>query len=161
MKWVCYAAAILGVTWAQYAATHPLPLPSTVAGAELGLAAAAMVGIPASMGIAILRYRLFEIDLIIRKTLVYALLIAVLFVMYTGGVFVFSQALRRVSGGTGALSVTLSTLAVAAAFQPLRRRIQHSVDHRFYREKYDSTKILDAIKTRMREQIDSTPWRRR
>ncbi|MGZ4299195.1 MAG: hypothetical protein ACXVVK_19330, partial [Solirubrobacteraceae bacterium] len=154
MKWVAYAAAILGVTWAQYAATHPLPLPGAVADVELGLAAAAMVGIPVSMGIAILRYRLFEIDLIIRKTLVYALLISALFVMYIGGVFVLSQALRRVAGGTGALVVTLSTLAVAAAFQPLRRRIQHSVDHRFYRDKYDSTQVLEAIKTRMREQID-------
>ncbi len=154
MKWVSYAAAILGVTWAPYAATHPLPLPSAVAGAELALAAAAMVGIPAAMGIAILRYRLYEIDLIIRKTLVYALLISVLFVIYAGGVFVFSQALRRVAGGTGSLVVTLSTLAVAAAFQPLRRRIQHSVDHRFYRDKYDSTQILKGIKGRMREQID-------
>ena len=154
MKWVTYAAAILGVTWAQYVATHPLPLPRAVAAVELGLAAAAMVGIPASMGIAILRYRLFEIDLIIRKTLVYALLIAVLLVIYTGGVFVFSQALRQVAGGTSALVVTLSTLAVAAAFQPLRRRIQHSVDHRFYRDKYDSIQVLNGIKTRMREQID-------
>ena len=154
MKWVTYAAAILGVTWAQYVATHPLPLPRAVAAVELGLAAAAMVGIPASMGIAILRYRLFEIDLIIRKTLVYTLLIAVLLVIYTGGVFVFSQALRQVAGGTSALVVTLSTLAVAAAFQPLRRRIQHSVDHRFYRDKYDSMQVLNGIKIRMREQID-------
>jgi hypothetical protein len=152
MKWVTYAAAIL--IWAQYVGTHPLPLPSTVAGAELALAAAAMVGIPAAMGIAILRYRLFEIDLIIRKTLVYALLIAVLFVIYAGGVFVFSQALRRVAGGASALVVTLSTLAVAAAFQPLRRRIQHAVDHRFYRDKYDSTQIHNAFTTYMREQID-------
>ena len=74
--------------------------------------------------------------------------------MYTGGVFVLSQALRRVAGGTSPLVVTLSTLAVAAAFQPLRRHIQHSVDHRFYPDKYDSTQILEAIKTRMREQID-------
>jgi hypothetical protein len=154
MKWVTYAAAILGVIWAPYAGTHPLPLPSTVAAAELAAAAAAMVGIPAAMGIAILRYRLFEIDLIIRKTIVYALLISVLFVIYAGGVFVFSQALGRVAGGTSALVVTLSTLAVAAAFQPLRHRIQHAVDHRFYRDKYDPTQILSAFNNCMREEID-------
>jgi len=154
LKWVSYAAAILGVTWAQYAGTHPLPLPSPMPAVELALAAAAMVGIPAAMGIAILRYRLYEIDHLIRKTLVYALLISLLFVIYTGGVFVLSQALRRVAGGTGPLVVTLSTLAVAAAFQPLRRRIQHSVDHRFYRDKYDSAQVLNGIKSRMREQID-------
>ncbi|MGH3428333.1 MAG: hypothetical protein ACRDQZ_12330, partial [Mycobacteriales bacterium] len=85
---------------------------------------------------------------------IYALLISVLFVVYTGGIFVFSQALSQVAGGTGALVVTLSTLAVAAAFQPLRRRIQHAVDHRFYRDKYDLTQILKAFNARMREQID-------
>ncbi len=154
MKWVTYAAAVLGLIWAQWAAVYLLPIPGGVFAFELALTAAAMAGIPISMGIAIFRYRLYEIDVIIRKTLVYTLLIAVLFMVYAGGVFVLSLALRNIAGGSGALVVTLSTLAVAAAFQPLRRRIQHAVEHHFYRDKYDATHTLEAFTTRMREHID-------
>ena len=74
--------------------------------------------------------------------------------LYAGGVFVFSLVLRDVAGGSGALVVTLSTLAVAAAFQPLRARIQHAVEHRFYRDKYDANHTLEAFTSRMREHID-------
>jgi hypothetical protein len=112
--------------------------------------------IPASVGIAILRYRLYEIDVIIRKTLVYAALAATLALMYLGGISLTTWALRSVIGQSSALGVTLSTLAVAAAFQPLRTRIQRTVDHRFYRRNYDASKTLEAFSGRLREQIDLT-----
>ena len=154
MKWVTYAAAILAVIWTQWTVTFLFTIPSLASNFELALATAAMAGIPISMGIAILRYRLYEIDVIIRKTLVYTLLIAILFAVYAAGIFVLSVALRDVAGGSGALVVTGSTLAVAAVFQPLRRRIQHTVEHRFYRDKYDATLTLETFNSRMREHID-------
>jgi hypothetical protein len=154
MKWVTYAAALMGVIWAQWCVTFLFSIPRVATDLELALTTAAMAGIPIAMGIAILRDRLYEIDVIIRKTIVYTLLVVVLFTVYAGGVFVLSLALRSVAGGSGALVVTLSTLAVAAAFQPLRRRIQHAVEHRFYRDKYDATDTLEAFTSRMREHID-------
>lgn len=155
MKWVSYAAAVLGVIWAQWTVIYLSQLyAGLVADIELVVTSAAMAGIPVAMGIAILRYRLFEIDVIIRKTLVYALLVAALSAVYVGGVAVLSEVLRAFTGESGAVVVTLSTLGVAAAFQPLRRRIQHAVDHRFYRDRYDTTRIVDQFNQRMREQID-------
>ena len=110
--------------------------------------------VPASVGIAILRYRLYEIDVIIQKTLVYTALAATLSLVYLGGISLTTWMFRSVTGQSSALAVTLSTLAVAAAFQPLRTRIQRTVDHRFYRRKYDSTRTLEAFNGRLREQID-------
>ncbi len=110
--------------------------------------------IPVSVGIAILRYRLYEIDVIIRKTLVYAALAATLALLYLGGISLIGWLFRSVSGQSGTLAVTLSTLVVAVAFQPLRHRIQRAVDHRFYRRKYDSAHTLETFSGRLREQID-------
>jgi hypothetical protein len=122
--------------------------------AELFIVAAAMAAVPVAMGIAILRYRLYGIDVIIRKTLVYAALVAILGAAYIGGVVLLSEGLRSLTGGTGAVAVTLSTLGVAAMFQPLRRRIQHAVDRRFYRDHYDSARIVSLFNHRMRDEID-------
>ncbi len=155
MKWVSYAAAVLGVVWTQWTVMYLSQLyAGLVADIELVVTSAAIAGVPIAMGIAILRYRLYEIDVIIRKTLVYTVLVAALSVVYIGGVAVLSEVLRTVAGESGAMVVTLSTLGVAAAFQPLRRRIQHVVDHRFYRDRYDTTRIADQFNQRMREQID-------
>ena len=110
--------------------------------------------VPASVGVAILRYRLYEIDVIIRKTLIYAVLVVALALVYLGGISLMGWAFRSLTGQSGALAVTLSTLAVAAAFQPLRTRIQRAVDHRFYRRAYDATQTLDAFTGRLRDQID-------
>jgi hypothetical protein len=106
------------------------------------------------MGIAILRHRLFDIDLIIRRTLVYALLVAALTAVYLTGVVGLSAALRAFAGGTGTVVVTVSTLAVAATFQPLRTRIQRAVDRRFYRAGYDAAATIDRFADRLRDQID-------
>ena len=110
--------------------------------------------VPVSVGVAILRYRLYEIDVLIRKTLVYAVLVTSLAVVYLVGISVLGWAFRSVTGQSGALAVTLSTLAVAAAFQPLRGRIQGAVDHRFYRQTYDAAQTLDAFTGKLRDQIE-------
>lgn len=110
--------------------------------------------VPLAVGIAILRYRLYEIDVIIRKTLVYATLVGSLTLVYLAGIYLIGGAMQTLTGQSGALAVTLSTLAVAVAFQPLRGRIQRAVDHRFYRGKYDAAKTLDAFTGRLRSQIE-------
>jgi hypothetical protein len=115
----------------------------------LGLAA-----LPLAIGVGILKYRLYEIDVIIRRTLVYTTLVGSLAVVYLAGIYLIDRALQAVTGQSGAFAVTLSTLAVAAMFQPLRRRIQHGIDHRFYRAKYDAANTLDAFTSRLRDQID-------
>jgi hypothetical protein len=113
-----------------------------------------IAALPIGIGVGILRYRLYEIDVIIRKTLVYTALLGLLAGCYLGGVYLMGDLLQALTGQSGALAVTLSTLAVAAAFQPLRARIQRMVDHRFYRRKYDAAQTLDAFTGRLRDQIE-------
>ncbi len=120
----------------------------------LVLFASGVAALPLATGIAILRYRLYEIDVIIRKTLVYAVLAATLALVYLGGISLLGWVFRSVTGQSGALAVTLSTLVVAAAFQPLRHRIQRAVDQRFYRRKYDAAQTLQGFSSRLREQVD-------
>jgi hypothetical protein len=110
--------------------------------------------IPVAIGIAVLRYRLYEIDVIIRRTLVYAALVSALALLYLAGVFGIQAAVRSASGQSGTLAVTFSTLLVAAAFQPLRTRIQRAVDHRFYRDRYDAARTLESFSGRVREHVD-------
>jgi hypothetical protein len=110
--------------------------------------------IPVAIGIAVLRYRLYEIDVIIRRTLVYAALVSVLALLYVAVVYGIQAAVRSVSGQSGTLAVTVATLIVAAAFQPLRARIQRAVDHRFYRGRYDAARTLESFSGRLREQVE-------
>src|SRR3712207_6090345 len=106
------------------------------------------------MGIAILRYRLYEIDLIINKTLVYGLLTATLVLFYFGSVTALQYLLSLLAGESNTLAIIASTLAIAALFNPLRRRIQGFIDRRFYRRKYDARKTLEAFGSRLREETD-------
>jgi hypothetical protein len=110
--------------------------------------------LPLSVGLAMLRYRLYDVDVIIRRTLVYAVLVAVLAGVYLGGVTLVGALLRTVSGSSGTVAVTVSTLAVAGAFQPLRRRLQAGVDRRFYRSDYDARAAAEAFTGRLRDEID-------
>jgi hypothetical protein len=110
--------------------------------------------LPMAVGVAMLRYRLYEIDVIIRRTLTYACLVAALAAVYLGGVALAGALLRQLTGSSSVLAVTLSTLVVALAFQPLRRRIQRAVDHRFARARYDANQAVEAFSGRLREQID-------
>jgi hypothetical protein len=111
-------------------------------------------GIPASVGIAILRYRLYEIDRLINRTLVYTSLTASLALVYLGLVIGLGGLMRTTTDASSNFVVVVSTLAVAGLFQPLRGRIQTIVDRRFYRHKYDATRTLEAFSARLRDEID-------
>ena len=120
----------------------------------IALFALATIALPIATGIAILRYRLYEIDVIIRRTLVYTTLLGSLALVYLSGIYLIDNALQTLTGQSGTLAVTLSTLAVAVAFQPLQRRIQRGVDRRFYRRKYDAVATLDAFTSHLRDRVD-------
>jgi hypothetical protein len=110
--------------------------------------------IPIATGIAILRYRLYDIDRIVNRALVYAVLTASLVLVYLGGVVSLQYAFRALTGGSSQLAIVASTLAIAALFNPLRRRIQGFIDRRFYRRKYDAKKTLEAFSAKLREETD-------
>jgi hypothetical protein len=111
--------------------------------------------VPLSVGFAILRYRLWEIDLIIRRTIVYSTLTVILVLIYVGLVFIFGTLLRNVFLGQqqNPLVIVASTLVVAALFQPLRHVIQRIIDRRFYRRKYDATKTVEAFSATLRSEV--------
>jgi hypothetical protein len=114
----------------------------------------AVLLIPLSIGIAVLRYHLFDIDLLINRTLVYGALSVSLAVVYIGSVVLFQGTLRTLTGQDTQLTVVVSTLAIAALFNPLRRRIQAFIDRRFYRRKYDAAKTLEAFSAKLRDETD-------
>jgi len=113
-----------------------------------------VMAIPISMGIAILRYRLYELDTLINRTLVYGALTAILAGVYFGGIVLLQGVFVALTGERSTLAVVASTLLIAALFNPLRRRIQSFIDRRFYRKKYDARKTLEAFSTKLRDETD-------
>jgi hypothetical protein len=111
-------------------------------------------GIPIAIGVAILKYRLYEIDLLINRTLVYGSLTAMLVGVYVGSTVVLQGLLRALTGQESQLAIVASTLAIAALFNPLRRRLQSFIDRRFYRRKYDARKILEDFSGKLRDETD-------
>jgi hypothetical protein len=115
---------------------------------------AIMLLIPLSLGVAILRYRLWDVDLLINRALVYGTLTATLGVLYLGSVVGLIALLRGFSGQHSTVALVIATLVAAALVQPLRRRIQGGIDRRFYRRKYDAAQALAAFSTRLRNEVD-------
>ena len=154
IKWFAYATAVaisgvilkntvypaVGVTWVWWVG--------------LVLTTVGVVSSPIAMGIAILRYRLYEIDIIINRTLVYGSLTATLVALYFVGIVVLQSLFVVLIGEKSTLAVVASTLMIAALFTPFRRRIQSVVDRRFYRRKYDARKTLESFSTQLRNETD-------
>jgi hypothetical protein len=114
----------------------------------------AVLLIPLSIGFSILRYRLYDIDVLINRTLVYGTLTALLALVYFGLIFALQYLLRGIINQQNDVAIVVSTLAIAALFQPLRHRIQRVIDHRFYRRKYDAARTLAAFSAALRHEVD-------
>jgi hypothetical protein len=154
IKWLLYACAVfvvvyVGGTLGGVAGTDSLG--GYVWGVFFGLS---LVLLPAAIGIAVLRYRLYDIDVVINRTLVYIPLTATLIALYFGGIVLLQGLFLTLTGGQSTLAVVASTLLIAALFNPLRRRIQYFIDRRFYRRKYDARKTLEAFSVTRRDQTD-------
>jgi hypothetical protein len=113
-----------------------------------------LIGLPIAVGFAILKYRLYDIDVIVNRTLVYGTLTATLAATYFGGVVLLQGAFQALTGQESQLAVVASTLLIAALFGPLQRRVQGFIDRRFYRKKYDAEKTLAAFSATLREETD-------
>ena len=113
-----------------------------------------MLLIPVSFGVAVLHSRLWEIDVVINRTLVYGSLTAILALVYFGGVTLLQRVFNSLTSQGSTLAVVASTLLIAALFMPLRRRIQSFIDRRFYRSKYDARKTLEALSVKLRDETD-------
>jgi hypothetical protein len=149
LKWFAYAAGLFGL------ATFVNVVASLLGADQAGLyvTTVPVVALPVAIGVAVLRHNLFDIDRVINRTLVYGLLSALLGALYLGVVFLLGRLLVPVTGDA-ALAVAGSTLAVAALFQPARRRVQKLVDRRFDRRRYDAVRTVAAFSTRLRDQIE-------
>jgi hypothetical protein len=153
-KWFTYTSAVAASgAILDYIISEPLEL---VWLGWLGhaLVLVGLAGIPIAMGIAITRYRLYEIDLIINRTLVYGSLTATLAALYFVGIVVLQRVFVLLTGRQSTLAVVASTLLIAALFTPLRRRIQGFIDRSFYRRKYDVRKTLEAFSAQLRDETD-------
>jgi hypothetical protein len=157
LKWFVYAATLGFLVILVFPETPPQII-GTPAWKILGTLVwtVAPLSLPVSAGIAILKYRLYDIDVLINRTLVYGSLTAILALIYLSGVATVQAIFRALIGQErqAQLAIVVSTLAIAALFNPLRRRIQCNIDRRFYRRKYDATRTLEAFTAKLRNETD-------
>jgi MFS family permease len=151
LKWFVYAATVSALAFGVAVGLVLVGRPSTVA---LIVSVLAFAGLPVVVGIAILRYRLYDIDRIIHRTLVYGLVTALLGGIYAGAVLLLGHASGGVTDDPPSWAVAGATLAVAALFQPARHRIQTMVDRRFNRRRYNAARTVEAFSVRLRDQVD-------
>jgi hypothetical protein len=153
MKWLTYAAV---ANFAMLLPEMSLPVDSAWYRAVDALSTLVGAGVPVAVGIAVLRYRLYDIDVLINRTLVYGSLTALLAAVYFGGVTATQTIFRALTGQEQQpqLAIVVSTLVIAALFNPLRRRIQSFIDRSFYRSKYDAAKTLEAFSAKLRDETD-------
>ena len=150
VKWLAYASTVLAVNF--FLGSVSGAMSASWAGFVLGMVG--FVGIPVAVGIAVLRYRLYDIDLVINRTLVYGSLTAALVAVYAGTVVLLQGVFRALTGQESQLAIVASTLVIAALFGPLRRRVQGFIDRRFYRRKYDTRETLDAFSSKLKSETD-------
>jgi hypothetical protein len=153
IKWLAYFAILMFVGFAFVGAGW-FGNNNWIYSVGLLLSSAVFNCLPVGVGIAILKYRLYDIDLLINRTLVYGALTGILALVYLGGVVALQALFRYLTGQGSQLAIVASTLAIAALFGPLRRRIQAFIDRRFYRRKYDVTKTLEAFSAKLRDETD-------
>jgi hypothetical protein len=150
IKWFAYAVLVmvvlftLGFSFGLTQVAHVAPL----------VFAVPLAGLPIAAGTAILKYRLYDIDLVINRTLVYGTLSATLVALYFGGIVLLQRLFVALTGEKSTLAIVASTLLIAALFNPLRHRIQTFVDRRFYRSKYDARKTLEDFSVKLRDETD-------
>jgi hypothetical protein len=165
IKWLAFAASLVGVVYFGSILTELLFAPDSLIANETPplwvtlqrfLFVQCFAAVPISVGFAILKYRLYDIDIIINRTLVYGSLTLMLLLVYFAGVTATQALFQTLTGQhqQPQLAVVVSTLAIAALFNPLRRRIQAFIDQRFYRSNYDARKTLEAFSARLREETD-------
>jgi len=165
IKWLAFAASFVGVVYFGGLITQLLFAPDSLTTngtpplwveLERNLLMLGFAGVPTAVGFAILKYRLYDIDIIINRALVYGSLSVLLALVYFGSVTVTQEIFQTLTG-QGKLpqvAIVASTLAIAALFNPLRRRIQGFIDRRFYRRKYDAAKTLEAFSSKLRDETD-------
>src|SRR5215203_4214546 len=162
IKWIAFSASVVVMVYLiAMVASLLFPAETWFAGSSPAwlslLQSAALLSltvIPIAVGFAVLRYRLYEIDLLINRALVYGSLTAALVALYFGGIVVSQRVFVLLTGQQSTLAVVASTLLIAALFTPLRRRIQSFIDRRFYRRKYDVRKTLEAFSAKLRDETD-------
>jgi hypothetical protein len=166
IKWIVFAASFVGIVSVSLMVISLIELnftPESWGSADtaplwVGLLyyvwLLSFAGVPVAVGIAVLRFRLYDIDLIINRTLVYGALTATLVGLYFGTIVLLQRLFVALTGEKSTLAVVASTLLIAALFNPLRRRIQSFIDRRFYRSKYDAAKTLEAYSAKLRDETD-------